>query len=227
MQTYLSRSPLTFSGSMVWLISAKLNRWLGFSVSWHNTEDAVWWLGHYGQFRGERVEKESTAFPSCPLISCYDRHCRIYGFLGILCSLTYRGQNSLPVCLPVVCCPLQSAWTSSSCMKGSVCRTALLTSMLKTSTAFPAMQPARIVTGRTWTTALLAPSNPLSSTVACALKSALKGLTMKKPLETAKVGSCCFPQNSAEIQMGLVKDYPKRVCMCQLMSLSVSCKRSR
>lgn len=48
----------------------------------------MWGLGHYGQFGGERVSKESTTFPSCPLTSCFDTHCRIYGFLGFLHPLT-------------------------------------------------------------------------------------------------------------------------------------------
>lgn len=50
----------------------------------------------------------------------------------------------------------------------------------------------------------------LSSTMACVLKSALKGVTMKKPPKTAKVGSCCFLQKSTEIQVGLFKGHPLR-----------------
>lgn len=114
---------------------------------------------------------------------------------------------------------------TSSCTRASACRTALLTSTPQTSTAFPAMQTARIVMGLTQMTALRAPSATLSSTVACVLKSVLKGLTMKKPLKTVKVGSCCFPQNGIEIRVGLIKDYPQRACVCRLMSLSVSWKQ--
>lgn len=140
----------------------------------------------------------------------FPRRGRIYGFLWFVHALPYRGQISLPVCLPIVCCPLQSAWTSSSCMRVNVCRTARLTSTQKTSTAFPAMRTARIAMGQTQTTALSAPSTPLSSTGACVLKSVLKGLTTKKKPMTVKVGSCCFPQSCTEILEGLVEDYPKR-----------------
>lgn len=108
-----------------------------------------------------------------------------------------------------------------------MCRTALLISMLKTSTAFPAMQTARTVMDRIRMTALSVPSATLSSTAGCVLKSVLKGHTMKKTLKTVKVGSYCFPQNSTDIQMGLVKDHPKRACIYHLMSLSMSWKQRR
>lgn len=101
-------------------------------------------------------------------------------------------------------------------------KTALPSSMLKTSTAFPAMQTARIVKGQTQMTALTAAWTPLSSTMACVLKSALKGLTMKKPLKTVKVGNFCFPQNPTEIEVGLTKDNPKRAYVYPLLLLSVS-----
>lgn len=127
--------------------------------------------------------------------------------------LSHLGQNLLLICLPVFCCPLQSVWTSFSCMRASVCRNALHTSTLKTSTAFPAMPTARIATGRILMTALHALSACLSFTMACVLKSALKGVTMKKTPKTAKVGSCCFPLKSTEIQVGPFKGHPLRVCV--------------
>lgn len=44
---------------MVWLTSAKLNRWLGFSITWRNTENVVWGSGHYGQKRKPCLPKLS------------------------------------------------------------------------------------------------------------------------------------------------------------------------
>lgn len=96
---------------------------------------------------------------------------------------------------------------SFSCTTGSVYRNALHTSTLKTSTAFPAMPTARTATGQILMTAQRALLACLSSTMACVLKSALRGATMKKPPKTAKVGNCCFPQKRIEIQVGLFKGH--------------------
>lgn len=80
----------------------------------------------------------------------------------------------------------KNAWMSSSCTKGSVWRTALPTSMLKRNTAFPAMNTARIVMDQTQMTVLSVPSATSSSMVACVLKTAPKGLIMKKRQKIVK-----------------------------------------
>lgn len=64
--------------------------------------------------------------------------------------------------------------------------TALPNSMLKTSTAFPAMRTARIAMDQTQMTVLSVQSTTLSCMMACVLKSALKGLTMKMRPKTVK-----------------------------------------
>lgn len=215
-----------FSGSTVWLTSAKLNRWLGFSVTWCNTEDVVWGSGHYGQFGGKESEKKALPSQAVPLPPVM-RRTTTFKVSQDFFTPSLTGCNLGPVCSPIVCCSLQSAWTSSSCTRDSVCRTVPLTSMLRTSTASPATQTARTATGQTLMTAQSVPAMVLSSTKACVLKSVLKGLTMKKPLKTVKVGSCCFPHNGTEIQVCLVKDCPKRDYMCQLVSLSVSWRQRK
>lgn len=94
-----------------------------------------------------------------------------------------------------------------------MCRNALHTSTLKTSTAFPAMPTAKTAMGHILMTAQHALSTGLSSTMACVLKTALMGVTMKKPPKTAKVGSCCSPQKSIEIQVGLFKGQLLKACV--------------
>lgn len=73
--------------------------------------------------------------------------------------------------------------------------------MLKTSTAFPAMETARTAVDQTQTTVLSVQSATMSYMMACVLKSALKGLTMKTRPKTVKVGSCCFLQNGSKIEV--------------------------
>lgn len=90
-------------------------------------------------------------------------------------------------------------------MKGSVWRTALPNSMLKTNTAFPAIKTARIVMDQTQMIVLSVPSVTLSSTVACVFRPVPKGLIMKKRQKIVKVGSCCFLQNGTEIQVNWLK----------------------
>lgn len=58
--------------------------------------------------------------------------------------------------------------------------------MLKTSTAFPAMETARTAVDQTQTTVLSVQSATMSYMMACVLKSALKGLTMKTRPKTVK-----------------------------------------
>lgn len=71
-------------------------------------------------------------------------------------------------------------------MKGSVWRTALPNSMLKTNTAFPAIKTARIVMDQTQMIVLSVPSATLSFTVACVFRPVPKGLIMKKRQKIVK-----------------------------------------
>lgn len=73
--------------------------------------------------------------------------------------------------------------------------------MLKTSTAFRAMETARTAMDQTQTTVLSVQSATLSYMMACVLKSALKGLTMKMRQTTVKVGRCYFLQNVSKIEV--------------------------
>lgn len=62
---------------------------------------------------------------------------------------------------------------------------------------------------QTQMTVLSVPSATSSSMVACVLKTAPKGLIMKKRQKIVKVGSCCFLQNGTEIQVDWLKMIPK------------------